>query len=290
MLNELIVPAIVQGALFTLIALGINIMFPVTGVVNFAYGDLITWAPLGVLVGVDKLHLPLWVAFVGSAAFVAAIALVEERIAIRPFLHSHNALPWILSTLAVSLILEQLATLPFQGNPQIFPYNVGLGPLHIGPIDTTPVGVLIVGTAIFFYVGLLLLWKRTRLGRGLEAISEDPSGAQAIGISMRRSSQIACLLAAGVAFATGIVTAPIQQVSPGTGLNILFNGFIAVAIGGFGSLVGSAFGGLAIGFASQAVAVYMGPTWVNTMLFTGLLLLFLIRPQGLFGRAQVRVV
>jgi branched-chain amino acid transport system permease protein len=243
-----------------------------------------------VLIGVDKLHVSLGLAIVGSAAFVAALALIEERVAIRPFLHSHTALPWILSTLAASLILEQLATLPFSGNPQIFPHNVGLGPLHIGPIDTTPVGVLIVGAAVVVYLGLLALWHHTRLGRRLQAISEDASGAQAIGISMRRASQVACLLAAGVAFATGIVAAPIQQVYPGLGLNILFNGFIAVAVGGFGSLKGSAVGGLFVGFASQAVAVYMGPTWVNTMMFSGLLLVFLIRPQGLFGRAQVRVV
>ena len=290
MLNELIVPAVVEGALFTLIAVGINILFPVTGIVNFAYGDFITWAPLGVLIGVDKFHVGLGFAILGSAVFVAILALVEERICIRPFLHSTTALPWILSTLAASLILEQLANLPYSGNPQLFRFNVGLGPLHIGPIDTTPVGVLIVGTAAVAYVGMLGLWRYTRLGKKLEAVSEDASGAQAIGISMSRSSQIACLLAALVAFATGMVTAPIQQVYPGLGLNILFSGFIAVAIGGFGKLNGSVVGGMFVGFASQAVAVYLGPTWVNTMLFTGLLIVFLIRPQGLFGRAQVRVV
>lgn len=290
MLNELVVPGVVQGALFTLIAVGINILFPVTGIVNFAYGDLITWGPLGVLIGVDKWHLALGVAILGSAVFVAILSLIEERLAIRPFLHSTTALPWILSTLAASLILEQLANLPFSGNPQLFGFNVGLGPLHIGPIDTTPVGVLIVGTAAAVYLGMLGLWRYTRLGKRLEAVSEDASGAQAIGISMSRASQVACLLAAAVAFATGMVAAPIEQVSPGLGLNILFSGFIAVAVGGFGSLSGSVVGGLFVGFASQAVSVYLGPTWVNTLLFTGLLIVFLIRPQGVFGRAQVRVV
>jgi branched-subunit amino acid ABC-type transport system permease component len=77
MLNQLIVPAIVQGALFTLIAVGINIMFPVTGVVNFAYGDLIAWAPLAVLIGVEKFHYPLWLALIGSAIFTLAVALIE---------------------------------------------------------------------------------------------------------------------------------------------------------------------------------------------------------------------
>jgi branched-chain amino acid transport system permease protein len=289
-LNELIVPGVVQGALFTLIAVGINILFPVTGIVNFAYGDFIAWAPLAVLIGEDKLHVGLAVAIIGSAVFLAVLALVEERICIRPFLHATSALPWILSTLAASLVLEQLANIPYSGNPQLFPFNVGLGPLHIGPIDTTPVGVLIVGVAAVAYLGMLGLWRYTRLGKKLEAISEDAMGAQTIGISMRRASQIACLLSAAVAFATGIVAAPLEQVYPGLGLNILFSGFIGVAIGGFGSLSGSVVGGMFVGFASQAVAVYLGPTWVNTMLFTGLLLVFLVRPQGFFGRAQVRVV
>ena len=172
----------------------------------------------------------------------------------------------------------------------MFPHNVGLGPLHIGQIDTTPVAVLIVGTAAAAYLGMLALWRFTRLGKRLEAVSEDAQAAQTIGISMRRASQIACLLAAAVAFATGLVAAPIEQVYPGLGLNILFSGFIAVAVGGFGSLAGSVVGGLFVGFASQAVAVYLGPTWVNTMMFFGLLIVFLIRPQGLLGRAQVRVV
>ena len=66
MLNQLVAPAIVQGALFTIIAVGINILFPVTRIVNFAYGDLVAWAPLSVLIGVDKLHLPLGVSLVAS--------------------------------------------------------------------------------------------------------------------------------------------------------------------------------------------------------------------------------
>lgn len=290
MLNILIVPAVVQGGLYTLVAIGVNIMFPVTGVVNFAYGDLMAWSPLAVLIGVNKLHVGLGVAILGSGVFVLAVALVEERIAIRPFIHSTTALPWILSTLAFSLVLEQLATVPYSGNTETFPYNVGLGPLHIGPIDTTPVGVLVVGTALFIYVGLLLVSRFTRLGKRLEAISEDVSGAQTIGISMRRASQISCLLAAGVAFATGIVSAPILQVYPGLGLDILFSGFIAVAVGGFGSLKGSLVGGMFVGLVTQAVTVYLGPAWINTMLFIGLLLVFLLRPQGLLGRAEVRVV
>ena len=140
------------------------------------------------------------------------------------------------------------------------------------------------------YLGMLGLWRYTRLGKKLEAISEDAMGAQTIGISMRRASQIACLVAARWRLRPGSWRRRSSRCIRAWASTSCSADLSRVAIGGFGSLSGSVVGGMFVGFASQAVAVYLGPTWVNTMLFTGLLLVFLVRPQGLFGRAQVRVV
>ncbi|HVW40776.1 MAG TPA: branched-chain amino acid ABC transporter permease [Amycolatopsis sp.] len=290
MLNSIVIPAIVTGALYTLVALGLNVLVKVTGVVNFAHGDLLAWAPLAVLVATTKLHLPLAAALIVAAAFVILLALIEERIAIRPFLNSTVALPWILSTLAVSLVLTQLSTSPFSGNTVAFPYSFGQSALNIGPIQTNGVGVTVVATAIVLYVAVQVGWRRTHLGKMLEAVSDDSAGAAAIGISARRASQIAAVVAAIVAFGTGIVSAPQLQVSPGLGLTLLFSGFLAAAMGGIGSFAGALPGGILVGFITQLISVYLSPTWINVFLFLALLGIYLVRPHGLFGQPVVRAV
>src|SRR4051812_909215 len=113
-LQSVVVPGLSAGALYALIAIGFTVMFRVTGVLNFAHGNLIMLAPLGVLVANDKWGLPVAVAYVLATTATVLIALVEERMAIRPFLHAGSALPWIVSTLGVSVVLAELMTIPYK--------------------------------------------------------------------------------------------------------------------------------------------------------------------------------
>jgi branched-chain amino acid transport system permease protein len=124
----------------------------------------------------------------------------------------------------------------------------------------------------------------------LAAVSDDPSGAAVIGISARRASQLAALLAAVIAFGAGIVSAPELQIYPSLGLTLMFSGFIAVAMGGVGSIGGGLAGGMLVGLVTQVISVYLSPTWINIFLFLGLLSIYMIRSEGLFGRAAVRLV
>lgn len=291
-MNSIVVPAVVTGCQFALVALGINVLVRVTGIVNFAFGNLLGLAPLAVLVAIQKLNLPLGVSFFLAGLFVVvAVALIQERITLRPFLAARDALPWILSTLAASLIFTQVAEIPFNGQTLPFPYDFGENPLKIGPITTTWANVTVVLVAVAVYVAVLLFHSRTSAGRMLTAVSEDPMGASAIGISVSRASQIAAMLSALIAFSIGIVMAPITEVTTGaSGLTILFSGFVAATIGGIGSLEGALVGGIVAGFLIQAVSVYLGPEWINTFLFSGLIVILGFRPHGLFGRVAVRAV
>jgi branched-subunit amino acid ABC-type transport system permease component len=290
--NTIVLPSLVTGCQFALVALGVNVLARVTGIVNFAFGNVIAFAPLVVLIGIQKWGLSLSVSLVLSGLLVVvALALIQERITIRPFLGSGTALPWILSTLAASLILGQIAETPFKGESLPFPYNFGQGQLKIGPLQTTWVDVTLVCTSIAVYIGVLLFSSRTSVGRMLTAVSQDPMGASVVGISVGRASQIAALMSALIAFAIGITTAPIVEVSSGAStLSVLFTGFVAATIGGIGSLTGSLPGGLIAGFLIQIISVYLGPVWINTFLFLGLIVILAIRPNGLFGTTSVRVV
>jgi branched-chain amino acid transport system permease protein len=289
-INTIIFPGLSAGALYALIATGFTVLYRTTGVINFAHGELVMLAPLGVLVATEKLHLDVWLGFVLATLVVCMVALVEERIAIRPFLRSGHSLPWILSTLGVSVLLAELLAIPFQGQARAFKHGAGTTPWHFGGLRISPADVVIIGVAITLVAALYLFYTRTRAGMMLEAMADDIDGAAAIGISARRMSQLSALLAGIVALITGFVIAPTQLVYPSLGLSYTFNGFVAAALGGMGNLIGGLVGGFLVGFLIQISSVYFGSLLVNVTLFAALLGVYLIRPYGLLGRPPVRVV
>jgi branched-chain amino acid transport system permease protein len=289
-INTLLIPALVAGALYALVATGFNVLARTTGVLNFAQGNLIAAAPLAVLVCTEKLNLPVLVAFAGGAVMVVALSLLEERIAIRPFIRGRESLPWILSTLGFGIVFAQLQALPFHDQTMRFPWSTGLDPIHIAGIRVTPAQLTTIGAAIVIVVGLLLFYRHTKLGRQLEAVAEDFDGAQAVGIFGSRMSQVAAVMAAFMAIFTGWIVAPTLQVSSSIGLTLTFTGFVATAIGGVGSISGGLAGGMVVGAISQLSAVYIGSGWNNALLFGCLLLVYLVRPMGLFGRPVGRLV
>ncbi|OHV41345.1 MULTISPECIES: branched-chain amino acid ABC transporter permease [Pseudofrankia] len=288
--NDVVWPGLVSGSLFALVALGINMVERVTKVVNFAHAQLIYWAPLATLLLARQFHLPVALAFVLATVGVVAASLVEERVAIRPFLRRGAALPWILSTLAVGTLLERAAHYQFSGEPQAFTYNFGQGPVDLFGIRTTGAEIAIIVVALVLVGVVSLLWRMTLLGRRLHAVAEDLDGATSVGISAARASQLVMAGSALVAAVTGFVAAPSLQVGPSLGLTLLFNGFVAAAIGGIGSLHGSLVGGLVLGFLLQYANANFGTLALNSVLFGTLLVVYLVRPQGLFGDRALRSV
>ncbi|HMJ37851.1 MAG TPA: branched-chain amino acid ABC transporter permease [Baekduia sp.] len=289
-LEDVIVPGLSSGALYALIAIGFALLFRVTGVLNFAHGNLVMVAPIGVLVFHEKWGLPVVLAYVLAVVATLTLALVQERIAIRPFLKAGSALPWIVSTLGCSVILAELLAIPFHGESRSFAYGLSARPIHVLGLTTTPADVALISAALVVAALLGLLQSRTDLGLRLAAVSQDLLGATAIGIRSDRMSQIAAGAAAVVAMITGLLVAPSQLVSSDLGLSYLFYGFVAASLGGLGSVPGALLGGMVIGIGSQAAGVYIGSLFVNMTLFGGLLVLYLLRPHGLLGRPALRAV
>lgn len=288
--NTVLIPALVSGALYALVATGFNVGARTTGVLNFAHGNLIALAPLAVLVCVRSLGFPVVLGFVGALVAILALALFEEWLAVRPFLESRGSLPWILSTLGFGIILSELGSLPFRGQDLTFPYHFAFKPWSIGGVEVSPVQLATVAAALGAAVALRAFYRGTMLGRQLEAVAEDLDGARAIGIFSSRMSQLAIGLSAVLAAITGWVVAPELGVSSGIGLTLTFSGFVATAIGGIGSISGGLIGGLIVGCVSQLAIVYVGSAWTDALVFGCLLVVYLVRPTGLFGARSVRAV
>ncbi len=288
-LQSVMVPGLAEGAIYGLIAVAFAVLFSTTGVINFAHGQMVMLMPLSILVLVGA-GVPVWLSYLAGIAIMVTIGLVQEWVAVRPFVQSGHSLSWILSTLGVSVILAEVLAIPYDGESRTFKHGISAKGFDVGGLRLSWAEISAVVT-LFVVVGALVwFYRRTRTGLELRALADDLDGAEAIGISRSRSSQIAMTLSVLVAAITGILVASTQLVGPSLGLSYTFYGFVATAMGGMGSISGALVGGLAVGIASQAAGIYVGSLFVNLTVFLLLLAVYAIRPHGLFGAAPVREV
>jgi branched-chain amino acid transport system permease protein len=289
-LTDIVVPGLVAGSVYALIALGFSVLFRTTGVLNFAQGHLVMTGPMLVLVAVELWGWPVVPAFAFGIASVVVTSLIVERVAVRPFIDSGHSMSWILSTLGASVILGELLSIPFSGTAQAFEWGASANGREVLGVSVSPAQIVIVASALLVVLLLHLLSTQTRLGLRLEAMAADQDGAASLGITPSRMSQAAAVLSGLIALVTGMVLAPTLTVSPSLGFAYTFNGFVAAAIGGLGSVPGALAGGMAVGFASQLASVHLGGLYVNLVLFSVLMAIYFVRPHGLFGRAPLRTV
>jgi len=290
-INSIIIPSLVAGSLYALVATGFNVLERTTHILNFAHGDLLMIAPMTTLVAHFLWHFPIWASAVTGVAMNVAVALVIDFVAIRPFLDQAYNFTWVLSTLGCSVIIEQVAAKPFASQPQAFIISsLSTREKKVGPFLMSPQELLIVLAAIAVAVALHFFYRRTRLGRMLIAVGEDIVGARSLGVAPKRMGQVAIVLAALTAAIAGITYAPLVLVTPTMGFALTFTGFVAMAIGGMGSVIGGYLGGIFVALATQITLVYAGGTWTDAALFGALLCLYLIRPQGLLGHPSLRHV
>jgi branched-chain amino acid transport system permease protein len=288
-LQSVVVPGLADGAIYGLVAVAFATLFSTTGVINFAHGQLVMLMPMAALVALGA-GLPAWLAYLAAIAVMVVAALGIEWSAVRPFVQSGQSVSWLLSTLGVSVVLQELLAVPYDGEARNFKHGISAQRFEVFGIGVSPAEIASVA-ALFLVAGLLAaFYRRTRVGLELRAIADDLDGAEAIGISRARASQLAMILSALVAAVTGILVASTQPVTPSLGLSYTFYGFVATAMGGMGSIGGALVGGLVVGIVAQAAGVYVGSLVVNVGVFVLLLAVYLVRPHGFFGAAPVRAV
>jgi len=288
-INDILVPGIVDGCLYALVATGFNLLERTTRIINFAQGDLIMLAALGPIVAHTLWGFGTVPSLLVGVGFALVAGLLIEKVAIRPFIGQSSDFTWLIATLGASVIIEQIASEPFQAQPEAFPFGLSQSPVS-SQVAISPQGILLIGVTLLSALALYIITERTRIGRQLTAVGTEPEAAEMLGISVGRMSQVAMVLAAGTAVCAGIVIGPLGLVTPTFGFDLTFVGFVAAAMGGLGSVAGGYAGGIGVGLLQQLTATELGSQWTNVVLFGALLLLYLTRPQGLFGQAPARLV
>lgn len=285
---QLLISGISQGCVYGLIALGFVLIYKATEMVNFAQGDIMM---LGAYVAITFIALwdwPFYWAVPATILVMAAFGVVVERLLLRPMIgEPHFAV--LMLTIGLGFVLRALAGAIWGNEPRALPMPYVGDVLRFGEVVIGYENLaIIIGTASL----CLLMWvffRFTRVGIAMQAASQNQLAAFYVGIPVKRMFSLVWALSAGIAGVAGILTAPVSLVDPLIGF-VGIKAFAAAIVGGFGSMPGAIIGGLLIGVTEQFAGLYLPPGFSDMSAYLLLLVMLVIRPQGLFATMQKKKV
>jgi neutral amino acid transport system permease protein len=275
------------GSVYALGAVGLTLVYGTLKLVNFAHGDLLTFGAYMAFLANVTWGLPLVAAAAFAVVCAAALGIATERVMWRPMrAKGAGLLQLMLMTLGLAFVIRYGIQL-FAGTAQrALEVNVIASIEVLGlRIGRTELIVVLVGVAVLLAVGLML--RLTSLGRQMRALADDFELAEVAGINTDRVVIATWIFAAGLAGLAGVLyTAAIGTMTPNLGFFLLLSLFAAVILGGIGNAYGALAGGLLLGVAQEWSTLVIDARWKIAVGFAILILVLIVRPQGLFGRAE----
>ena len=274
---------LVNGAFYAMLSLGLAVIFGLLGIVNFAHGALYMLGAFAAWIMLDKLGLNYWYALVLAPLTVGTLGVVIERLFLK-HLYKLDPLYGLLLTFGLSLILEGIFREMYGVSGQN--YNVPellSGATNLGFMVLPNYRAWVVLVSLVVCLGTWYLIERTRLGAYLRAGTENAALVQAFGINVPMMVMLTYGAGAALAALAGVLAAPIIQVNPLMGSNLIIVVFAVVVIGGMGSILGSVITGLGLGLIEGMTRVFY-PEASNIVVFVIMVLVLMVRPSGLFGK------
>lgn len=279
---QLLIQGILLGGIYGLTAVGLSLIFGVMGIINFAHGQMMVMGMyisywILVLLGLDPyLSLPL----AAGAIFLLGYAIQNTIVnRILDFPEAMQVLPLV----ALGLVLENLALLLWGPNFRSPAISLSLAAFRLGGATVDVARLIAFGLAIAFTLALFLFLKKSAVGKRIRAAADNRLAAQLVGIKVDRINSIAFGLGAATTGAAGALMLPLMPVSPYLGHDFTTTAFVVVILGGMGNLWGACVGGLILGVTESLATLVLPATLKQVVSFGLLVVIMLIRPQGLFG-------
>lgn len=285
MLASILASSLAVGAIYALIGIAYNTMYSTSRVMSFTAGQL---GMLGGVFGslfILRLGFPPILGFFAMVACCALIGVITEFVAVRPVLKSLDQHLYVLSTLALALMIQQVTAIEWSTEPQPFPRLFGASGGFLEEKFWFPVVACVVTIG-----GLELLYRKTLVGRAFLAIAEDNFAARALGLPERNLRIASYALAGAIGGLAGFSGGQLLLAFFANGPLLNFYGFVPVALGGLGNNRGAVIGGLALGIFQQAANFLVGGIFSSVAVFSLFIIVLLIVPQGLFGGNAARRV
>jgi branched-chain amino acid transport system permease protein len=275
---------ILFGGVYSLMAVGLSLIFGVMRIINFAHGDMMVWGMYLAWLLATGLGIDPYLGFVACAAALFVLGFAVQRALVGRILNAPHEMQ-ILLMLGVALVLENAALAGFGPDPRRVRSPLGQATLWLGPLFVDVARLVTFAVAVLLTVALALFLARTDLGRTVRAAADNGYGALVVGIDVGRVYAVAFGIGAACVGAAGALVAPILPFQPAAGLSASVSAFNIVIIGGLGSLPGAFVGGLLVAVAESLGAVFFSPSLKELASFSLMIVILLVRPTGLFGRA-----
>ncbi|TVQ57889.1 MAG: branched-chain amino acid ABC transporter permease [Rhodobacteraceae bacterium] len=277
------------GGVYAMVALGFSMMWSVAKAANFTHGDVFMLG--GVLtVSLMALGLPIWIAAILAILIAAAAGALIERFLVRPFNREANAIGWMLTTIAIGVMMESFGTATYGPLPQPLPSPLAVTPLRFGGAGVFPQELLLPVVAVLAMLGLRLFQTRTHFGRAIRAVAANRVAAGLMGIDADRVTMVVFAAAGGLGALAGFLIAPVIQASTTMGLVIGLKAFMIAIIAGITNAAGVVTMALAFGVVERLIEGYLSTSARDAFGFTLMILVLLAFPQGVFGRKEVSKV
>jgi branched-chain amino acid transport system permease protein len=285
MLLSIVVSGVAIGCIYALIGIAYNVMYSASRVFSFTAGTLgMAGGILGALF-ILKLGLPIWAGFLLALAGGAVLGVVTEIVAVRPVLKSLDQHLYVLSTLALALMVQQFAAIEWGTDAQPFPRIFNLERSSFDQQFWLPM----IACAVTI-VGLEILYRRTLLGHAFLAIAEDNYAARALGLPERNLRMASFAIAGVIGALSGFAGGQMLLAFFDNATLLTFYGFVPVALGGMGNNRGAVAAGLVLGLFQQAANFLVGGVFSSVAVFAAFILVLLARPEGLANVALGRRV
>jgi branched-chain amino acid transport system permease protein len=279
---------ILLGGIYALVSIGLNLIFGVVRIVNFAQGELVMFGMYGSYFAYAQFGINPYLSVLVIAPLVGLLGVVIQRLVIQPLRDEPNM--QIFATFGLLIMFQNIMLAVTRGEAFTVGGKVGTEVLTIGDIKMSVVRVVTFIAATFITIGLHLFLSRTMAGKSIRAVTQDKRAARVMGIDVERTFMITFGIGAALAGLAGALLTPIYSITPAVGGNFILAAFAVVVLGGLGSVWGAYIGGLIVGVVEAFAGFYIDPALKNAIWFFIFLVVLIVRPAGLMGQVGAEEV
>ena len=289
MLITALITGLGLGSMYGLLALGFHVTYAVSATVNFAQGSAMMLGAVFAYVLAVRWGLPFPVAALISLALCAAYGALVERLAVRPFVR-RGSNSWLMATVALGIIADNAVLFTFGKEPRGFQMSWTQGGINLAGLHVSYLQILIPIVGIFLAGVLNFYTKNTKNGKAMLAVVQNPDAARLMGINVPVVICAAYALSAAFAGAAGMLIAPLSNVHSDMGTVFGLKAFAVAILGGITSAWGVMLAGILFGVVEALITSLLGSTYTQILTFALVIVALALKPNGLFGRAEVKKV
>ncbi len=279
---------VLLGGIYGLVSIGLNLIFGVIRIVNFAQGELVMFGMYGSYFASTQLHLNPYVSVFVVAPLVGILGLAIQRLVIQPLTNESNM--QIFATFGLLMLFQNLALMFSRGEAYSVNDKISSDVITLGDLKLSTVRVVTLVACTLITIGLSQFLNRTMAGKAIRAVTQDKRAARAMAINVERTFLITFAIGAALAGMAGALLTPIYSITPAVGGNFILAAFAVVVLGGLGSVWGAYIGGLIVGIVEAMAGYYIDPVLRSAVWFVIFLIVLIVRPAGLMGQVGAEEV